>query len=146
MRWRAMPATIQSGSLGGNRNKGATKPQDLKRCRWRSPGQQPESAALGTAGRRQSLVPPPHHIDDRDTPPISSYSRAMRGGKEGASDFRLRVVDCRFSEVGSLIRIYNLQSEISSDCVLAAPHLYINQAKVRALAIVTGFDGDDVLV
>ena len=70
----------------------------------------------------------------------------MRGGKEGASDFRLRIVDCRFSEVGSLICIYNLQSEISSDCVLAAPHLYINQAKVRALAIVTGFDGDDVLV
>ena len=42
--------------------------------------------------------------------------------------------------------ICSLQSEIFLDGVFSAPHLDVDQAKIRALAIVGGFDGNDVLV
>lgn len=73
-------------------------------------------------------------------------------------DVRLKISDCRMCGVkiarfrsrnhvvALQSKLCNLQSEISSDCVFAAPHLNIDQTKVRSLAIVCGFDGDDALV
>ncbi len=73
-------------------------------------------------------------------------------------DVRLKISDCRMCGVkiarfrsrnhvvALQSKICNLQSEISSDCVFAATHLNIDQSKVRAFAVVGGFDGNDALV
>jgi hypothetical protein len=59
--------------------------------------QQPVSVERGTAGRRQSLVPRPHCIDDMDTPLTFKlqYGGENRQGKEARfqiGDFRFRTM------------------------------------------------------
>ena len=60
-----------------------------------SQGQQPESAARGTGGRRRCLVPPPPHIDDRDTPLSFKLQQGseQRQGTEGFQIGRLKISD-----------------------------------------------------
>ena len=66
----------------------------LQACTFRE--QLPESAVRGTAGRMQSLVRQPRHIDDMDTPLTFKVQHAgeQRQGKEARfqiEDFRLQI-------------------------------------------------------